>query len=176
MIVACGIGLADAALGVTVSGLSAVEAVAAGAGVPEGTVETGFGAAGGLGTPVGEGGTEGDPPRGFSGAKGVRGLGGTPVEGETGTGDGVERLAGAGTAGAGGFSGAGGTDPIAGVDAPAVGTGLGGSFNGGSFIGEGEPAGKSEAGGVFGDGVSLTMVRNWIRRIMYRTYSCQSCT
>ena len=144
-----------------------------------GTAEAGLGTTGELGTPDTTGGAEGTPPRGFSGARGVRGLGGPPAGEATGAEDGMEGtegLAGAEPAGTGGFSGAEGTDPVAGSGAPVVGTGLGGSFNGGSFTGEGEPAGKSEAGGVFGDGVSLTVVVNCVRRFMCRICSCQSCS
>ena len=142
--------MVSAALGVKGSGLRAADVGAAGA------AETGFGADGGVGAPEDGGGVEGVPPSGFIGARGARGLGGTPADGAAG-GGGVEGLPDAGptgTLGAAGLGGAGGTEL---TDVPAAGTGLGGSFKGGSFMGAGEPEGKAVAGGVFGDGVSLTI-------------------
>ena len=149
LIVACGIALISAARGTTGSGFSAIEGAAgAGTALEEEGMPTG-----GLGTPAeGEtGGADGtDPgaePGGLKGAKGagdaegVRGVGGLRCPG---LGDGV----------------AGPSEtPAAGMGTPATGTGLGGSFRGGSLTGEGEPVGKSGTGGVFWEGESLTIIR-----------------
>ena len=156
LIVGWGAGLVAPAVGVTDSGLRALGGAT---GAP-----TGAGAVGavgfetameGLGALADEGGAEG--------------IGGDE-EGDTPGGLNADREAG----GTGGLRDPGvkeeGTDPtcaaVEGMGTPAAGTGLGGSFNGGSFMGEDEPAGKSDTGGGFGDGVSFTT----LRRIKAKNY------
>jgi len=126
-------------------------------------MEEGVTATGGLGTPA-EGEAEGvdgtDPGTEPGGLKGARGARGDKGAGDAG-----------GVRGAGGLRGPGEgegegvadpTDtPAAGMGTPAAGTGFGGSFSGGSLTGEGEPVSKSGTGGVFWDGVSLTVVRRF---------------
>jgi len=148
--------LVSAARGTTGSGFSATEGTAGAAGT---ALEERVTATGGLGTPAkGEtGGADGtDPgaePGGLKAAMGERGA--------KGAGDAE------GVSGVGGLRGPGlregvedPTDtPAAGMVTPAAGTGLGGSFSGGSLTGEGEPVGKSGTGGVFWEEESLTIVR-----------------
>jgi len=163
LIVGWGAGLVAPAVGVTGSGLRALGAAI---GAPTGAGAVGFGTAmEGLGAPADEGGAEG--------------IGGDE-EGEAPGGLNADREAG----GTGGLRDPGvkeeGTDPtcaaVEGIGNPAAGIGLGGSFNGGSFRGEGEPAGKSDTGGGFGDGVSFTTLRRIRAKIMVRKHSCQSCS
>ena len=127
-------------------------------------MEEGVTATGGLGTPAeGEaGGVDGtDPGTEPGGLKGARGARGDKGAGDAGDAEGVRGVGGLRGPGLGETVADPTDTPAAGTGTPAAGTGLGGSFSGGSLTGEGEPVGKSGTGGVFWDGVSLTVVRRF---------------